>query len=42
MPEDRFLRVVEAHDPPNTFRASVLVAPGMKVILPGPYARCAR
>ena len=39
--EDHFLRVLEAHDPPGTFRASMLVGPDMKVALPGPYARCA-
>jgi hypothetical protein len=42
LPEDHLIRVLEAHDPPGMFRASVLVGQGLTVALPGPYARCAR
>ena len=42
LPEDHFIRVLDAHDPPGTFRASVLVGQDLRVALPGLYARCAR
>jgi 4-amino-4-deoxy-L-arabinose transferase-like glycosyltransferase len=41
LPDDRLSRILQTYDPPGKVRPSVLVADGVKVLLPGPYSGCA-
>jgi 4-amino-4-deoxy-L-arabinose transferase-like glycosyltransferase len=42
LPEDRWMAVHATYDAPGTVRPSVLVYDGIQLILPGPFAGCAR